>query len=608
MADFSTTVVAAVNQVVQVNSSVPGSYDSVARLGLGVFSIAEYRAGGTVTDTVAFASAAAACKAAGGGEVYVPAGSYSITGMALADADNVKFNGVGKASKVSMDGSTNGALFRFQNCNNVRVENLWLHGNNVGTSDGLSGAAIYWDNTSGSAAIEGFTVKHCLIDNFKGGAWVRVQQSAAFAMTRVRILYNTFWGGSDQAPATIGTASAQFACRSTVTSTIEDVLCEGNTCEASAVKQGLACISTATSGGFKQVRYIGNTVLNAGVTNSSAGSYGLIIYAGTNGALALNCAVTGNVVQAAYTCGLYAAYCRGLSVTGNTITDQVDTADSTLARAGLAFTDCVNLTITGNVLKDCAFGIQVSNNTATGSPSGVNANITGNTVTGGERGILLRHDSGTVSGYIVNSNIVTGQTTEGIGLQRAATTALMNDVTVKGNTVVASSSPVAAYQGIGGRGLDIYGERWVIEGNSVDCKGAASATAYPVGNTTTAGPTGRFSGNYAYNAGSVGFQLRYARMDICDNVADTCGTSGNASTGGFNTRLAQGTFRGNRIVNPPASTFVIQTTADEDLGLDTPTWTGNAGTTVQTQSPTSGQQWGWVCTGGTTWKAFGTLA
>lgn len=607
MPDFSTVVVTAQQQVVSVRTSVPGSYDSVARLGLGVYNINEYRAGGTVTDTVAFASAAAAAKANGGGEVYVPAGSFSITAMALADANNVTFNGVGKASKVSIGGSTDGALFRFQNCNNTRVHNIWFHGNNISTSDGLSGSAIYWDDTSGTAAVEGLEVRHCYFDNFKGGAWVRVQQTTTYGQSRVRVKQNTFWGGGDRDSTAIGTAAAQFGARSTVAGVVSDVLVEGNSFEASAVKQGAVCISTAASGGFKRVRYLGNNVEDAGLTSSSAGAYALLVYAGSSGALALDVTIAGNVAKG-YTCGFYGAYCRGLSITGNVFYDQVETDDSSLARAGIATTDCTELTISGNTTKDCAFGIQVSNNTSTGSPARVAVAITGNTVSGGTRGILVRHGGSATSGYTITGNTVQGQTTEGIGLWRVAGTVPMNDLTVTGNVVTASSSAVTAYQGIGGRGLDIYGERWVIANNVVDCGGTATSCAYNFANATTTGVSGRMAGNLAHNTGNLGFGIRNARMDFLDNIADTCGTAGNASSGAFNTRAAQGSFRGNRVVNAPASTFVVQATADEDLGLDTPTWTGTAGVTVQVQSPTSGQQWGWVYTGAGAWKAFGTLA
>lgn len=77
MADFSTVVATqvtqavtlnTVQQVVQVNSSVPGSYDSVARLGLGWFNVVEYGAvgDGSTDDYAAIVLAHTAAVAAAG--------------------------------------------------------------------------------------------------------------------------------------------------------------------------------------------------------------------------------------------------------------------------------------------------------------------------------------------------------------------------------------------------------------------------------------------------------------------------------------------------------------------------------------------------------------
>lgn len=78
MPDFSGTVVTALNQVVQVNSSVPGSYDSVGRLGLGWYNVKEYGAtgDGTTNDSAAIQAAITAAIAGKGGTVWFPAGIY----------------------------------------------------------------------------------------------------------------------------------------------------------------------------------------------------------------------------------------------------------------------------------------------------------------------------------------------------------------------------------------------------------------------------------------------------------------------------------------------------------------------------------------------------
>lgn len=619
MPDFSTVVVTAQQQVVSVRTSVPGSYDAVGRLGLGIFDVDEYRAGGTVTDTVALQSAVNAAKANGGGTVWVRAGrTLTITGMSVTSADNITIKGDGaQQSKIVMSGTTDAALLRFTICNRIRVDNLWLRGNNTSASDGPSGSAVYYDATGTSADLEGAEVEHCVIDNFKGGGWVRVQNGTAYDVTKVRFNKNVAFGGSDRAPATIGTASAMFACRlGTSSGNIRDIEMSGNICDAYTVKNALYCVQDGSgTGKFYRVRYRGNTVQRAGVSNSATveGAYALIVYGG-----AVDVALTGNAIDGARQAGIYVNICDGLAVTGNAIRnvnrDQTHyptlaSWDNSLPRGGIAINDSTNISITGNPIADCDIGIQVSNGANSTAYLGTNVSIVGNPIRGGCIAIALRNGGGAIAkGYTLEANPCTGQTDAGIELRRVASTDAMDGVVVRGNPVIASASAISGYRGIGSS-RDLYGARWDVDGNSVNCNGAPLSTAFALANATATGiSSGKIRGNQAYNATTYGFSFVRTHADYSDNTADTCGTAGSAATGAFRTALAQGTWSNNRVVNPPASTFVIEASGSEDLGLDTPTWTGNAGTTVQTQSPTSGQQWGWVYTGAGAWKAFGTLA
>ena len=614
MPDFSTAVLTAQNQVVYANSAIPGSYDSVARLGLGVYDVDEYRAGGTVTDTVALQSAVNAAKANGGGTVYVRAGrTLTITGMTVTSANDVRLLGDGPyQSKIVMSGVTDGALLRFTTCNRITVSNLWLYGNNVSTSDGPSGAAVYMDITGAAAAYEGFTVEHCRVENFKGGGWVRLQNPTNFDFDRVRFIGNVAAGGSDRAPGTIGTAAAMFACRmGTGSGNITDIVMERNECDAYTVKQALVCLQdNSGTGTARRVRIKNNAIRRAGVSNSTTvdGAYAIAVYGG-----AQDVVISGNTVDGARQAGVYVNICTDLVVANNVIRDVVrdqtnypllSNWDNSLPRGGVAINESSQIVVAGNTVKDCDIGIQVANNFSSYLYGGVGLSCTGNSVFGGSVGIALR-GSGS-NGYAVTGNAVVGQTDQGINLRRAATTATVNDMLVVGNTVTASSS-ATGYIGIGSP-FDLYGDRWVVAHNTVDCKGTASSSAFVLQNSTATGiASGRIEGNYAANAANYGFSLIRMFCAFLNNTADTCGTAANAATGAFRTALARGTWTGNRVLNAPAATFTIEASGLGDLGLDTPTWAGSPGDTVQTQTPTSGQQWGWVYTGAA-WKAFGTLA
>lgn len=127
MPDFSTVVVTqatvgvvvhTTQQVVQVNSAVPGSYDLVGRLGLGIYNVKEYGAtgDGVTDDTAAIQSAiAAALVSARRSEVYFPAGRYLISSTLSAsftDAANwvpgISFRGVGAGLR--QDGTIGGSV------------------------------------------------------------------------------------------------------------------------------------------------------------------------------------------------------------------------------------------------------------------------------------------------------------------------------------------------------------------------------------------------------------------------------------------------------------------------------------------------------------------
>lgn len=122
MPDINTVVVTPSVSVVAVNSSVPGSYDSVARLGLGWFNVVEYGAvGNGVTDdsaAIALANTAAAALAgtvtagrpAQDVTLYFPAGkTFAVaSGISLSYKVNVQMDG-----RVVYTGSSNEAAITY---------------------------------------------------------------------------------------------------------------------------------------------------------------------------------------------------------------------------------------------------------------------------------------------------------------------------------------------------------------------------------------------------------------------------------------------------------------------------------------------------------------
>jgi len=402
--------------------------------GEGVFNVklAAYGAKGDgITDDTTAIQAAATAAAVSGGVVYFPPGTYNITGISLTSKSNVMFVGEGKASKLVMAGSTNGAMLTLTMCNWITVKDLWFYGNNIGTTDGPSGSAIYFDATGTAANLEGFVVSGCRFENFRGATWVRVQNTTAYDVSKGWWTKNTCLGGSDQDPTNIGTASAQLGLRlPSGTGNITDWWIEDNQCEASTVKQGISAIGTGT-GKFKRVVFRGNTVLNAGLTNSATvkGAYGLILYGPSE-----DCEITGNRSINPVSVGIYTNLSVRCRVSGNTCVGQTDTDDASLPRGGIAMTDPAEMVVSGNTLyNNTLAGISVVVGTAN-TPAG---NITNNSINGGQFGIILRPGgtNSNVIGLNVANNAIVGTSDYAILTRRSSGSGELGDTNIVGNTI-----------------------------------------------------------------------------------------------------------------------------------------------------------------------------
>lgn len=391
---------------------------------------------------------------------------------------------------------------------------------------------------------------------------------------------------------------------------ITDVVIRDNICEAHAVKQGIGLVCNSLIGGFERVTITGNTVRRAGQDHAPTvqGAYAITIYGGPYGGSATHCVIAGNVLESPYTTGIYLVAVHKATISGNVISGQGDPADATLPRGGIATNDCTGIAITGNTATDCVQGIQVSNNTDFTSPPAVNITIAGNSVSGGDRGIIVRFSGAVpVSGYGVTGNLVVGQRLSGITLRYTTTAGSASDLVCSGNVVTASATGASGYTGIG-HGVAQFGTKWMVTDNIVDCRGLPKSTCFSLGNSAVTGVvSGRCAGNVALNAGNYGFSLNRSRWDINDNVAENCGTAGNGATGAFRTTLCQGGFWGNRVVNPPSGTFMIESSGSEDLGRDAPTWDGAHGTLIQRPHAGKNQAYGWLCIGASTWVPIGTI-
>lgn len=148
------------------------------------FNITDYdaTADDEVDDTAAILRTLQACAAVGGGEVFVPAGTFIISRQGaespiLEVPSNTTLRGEGAASILKFDPKVNQSNFwrmlgaSSQDCRNVTIRDLHLDGSNTFTSyepgkTPEQNHGIFFYRREG--VIENVTVRDCLIENFSG--------------------------------------------------------------------------------------------------------------------------------------------------------------------------------------------------------------------------------------------------------------------------------------------------------------------------------------------------------------------------------------------------------------------------------------------------------
>ena len=118
---------------------------------------------GVADSTAAFAAAAAAVPPYG--TVFVPPGTYSVTGIVISPSNPYNLRGVGRASKISVTGANYGVTVGADintEMRDVTVENLWI----TGTSSGKGGVRLGASVSVVQAGIVNISLRNLYIDGF----------------------------------------------------------------------------------------------------------------------------------------------------------------------------------------------------------------------------------------------------------------------------------------------------------------------------------------------------------------------------------------------------------------------------------------------------------
>ncbi len=142
---------------------------------------------GTTEDTTAVQAALNAAKAAGGGRVYLPTGTYLVDALALADADYITICGDGPGRTIlrMKPNATNAPVLQFVGCNRLTVRDLEIDGDKAHQT-GRYIRGLRW--RASAAASGGVLCEHGTFENLyihdvpesglviAGGRWAKISK------------------------------------------------------------------------------------------------------------------------------------------------------------------------------------------------------------------------------------------------------------------------------------------------------------------------------------------------------------------------------------------------------------------------------------------------
>lgn len=560
---------------------------------------------GTTSDYTAIQTAITVAQAAAGvGEVYIP-GDAAVASASLPlniTASGVNFIGVDRyKSRIIVTGTSDNNLIRAQDCSDISWRNIGFYGNNQ-ASGYIKGWAIDIRQT-GSTVMQNFVVEECHFENFKGDYWVCVYVSTGTAaIENIWIHDNSFksQSGNCRGPASTVISSSCIAfIGSTTNSTglIRNAWVHDNSADCYYIK---SFVNTWACSENVFVR--GNNILNcgadAGISNG-CGADAIIAYDQSAGVTLRpdRVYVENNYIYNSREAGFYSAKANRVFCRNNTVSGQTNTDNSAIPKGAFALNQPLYAVVEGNRIEDCAFGVnfvpdvsggvvEVLNNSFSALKSSSTA-IYG--AAGAPTGQAVR---ATIRGNKINSSA------SGHGIYYILSSATgVRDIDISDNEILTGSYGIYIDKSAG-----FYCDQLNISGNRF--YGQASQVCLLNAITT---PKVLIQDNQFLGGWGGGATLLY--LASCTKLVVRDNTFCNLTSGyALYTTGAQGSIGGTRFSGVAAS-YQYYTSAGEELGVDTPTWTGAAGDMIQNlaashqTSPYDHFVVGWMWdAGGSAWK------
>lgn len=337
---------------------------------LAIFNVKDYGAkgDGATVDRTSIQEAVDAAEAAGGGVVYLPDGTYILSGTLTVDSDGIALVGAGAATVLKLQAGGNDELITVDaGASDLLFRDFTLDGNRANQETEKRGLLIEGDG-SDNIVVERLRIKDVL------GKGINVSQGEGKNTTGLRIEGNYITNCSDHA------IQAEWNCPGVqvLNNKIEETDAEangvwiGNESDHAVVSGNV--ITAVGDMGIEVWHNTGGHASVIGNTVEESGGFGISI------ARTANSTVTGNTVDTPTDIGIEISESDDCAVSGNTVNDS--TGDGITLNGSSEVSITSRAAVTGNTIKNAATAAIQLSGTAGGEARGEGHEISGNTIYG----------------------------------------------------------------------------------------------------------------------------------------------------------------------------------------------------------------------------------
>lgn len=520
-------------------------------------------------------------KTKGGGAVRVAGGAWNVPSSVLAATpwelgDSVFIQGDGAATtSITVTGATAiNAIFHSLNIGNQRVRGITFNGNGIGTSTATGRVWHIEMNASAAVKVSKFSFEDNVVSNMGGDYLVHFNNQSAVSMRDIRVSKNDFISmpGNDRLPTNVGARSTCVAFEGSFTSvsgTINDAYVSYNTHDCTYMKN-----FAISWHGSSNHWYSYNTVNNCGQANvfvDDVGCYAFLAYDNAHiGSPPDRIYWDGNTILSPRDCGIYTANVGRVGAYYNEISGQTSTADASLPKGAIAINGAAEYMGVGNRLNGNYFGLSIT------PPDNGKAYSIGDSITGVVAGGLAVK----VSPLTGNANTVDirGLKADGAGsgvsILCGSTYAILN-LHLDGNIQMNGAFDVS------------FGTLDATTPNNqyVDLDGlvlGGNPTSYHLSYRSQSAARTRATFRNIKFLGTSGTVVQASFVSSLGLTIDGMEFNDYATGTGFciETTGAKGRMKDVQF-NGVAGGRRYATSGSEELGVDVPTWTGNANDFVQ---------------------------